>query len=369
MENHSETDLLNVLRQMLRGEVNFDTELLKEVLEEADEDKVRGILLRYSDRAEKFLKELLVKEPENPLILTTLAYLYEAKGRCNEAEEILKQSIASCHNEKDRAYFHYYYALLFESRGKFKEAETEIIKAMELDKSEVLYLLEYASLLWNLGEKRKARKSCLRVMHMLPPGDPLKNEIKEALKSDTLDLFFTPPLTAGALTRFIRFHGDELAHKISEMPKTREILRMLKFELEDERLREIKKSSNYVEMLLKIDKEKSSVIEDPDEWAVTESLNVLNHWKPGFEVYLGQLFFQNRCNECKYPRKHELNCEQGFASCPLDPEYDEYVYETVQRIIEKLKAGTDPSQIPELQVPETLQNIVKKIKSTLEIAS
>jgi len=86
---------------------------------------------------------------------------------------------------------------------------------------------------------------------------------------------------------------------------------------------------------------------------------MLNHWKPGFEVYLGQLFFQNRCNECKYPRTHELNCEQGFANCPLDPEYDKYVYETVQRIVEELKAGTNPSQIPVLQVPETLQNIVK----------
>jgi hypothetical protein len=43
----------------------------------------------------------------------------------------------------------------------------------------------------------------------------------------------------------------------------------------------------------------------------------------------------------------------------LDPEYDKYVYETVQRIVEELKAGTNPSQIPELQVPETLQNIVK----------
>jgi hypothetical protein len=43
----------------------------------------------------------------------------------------------------------------------------------------------------------------------------------------------------------------------------------------------------------------------------------------------------------------------------LDPEYDEYVYETVQRIVEELKVGTNPSQIPVLQVPETLQNIVK----------
>jgi len=370
MESHRETNLLNILRRMLRGETNLDFELLKEVLEKADEDKVKGILLRYSDRAEKFLRELSVRDPKNPLVLVTLAYLYEAKGRCSEAEEMLKQGIALHHDEKDEAYLHYCYALLLESRGKLNEAKAEIIKAIELNKSEARYLLEYAGLLWNLDEKRKARKLCLRAMHMLPPGDPLKSRIKEALKHDAIGLLLVPPPTAGTLTRFIRFHGDELAREISEAPiEVKEVLRRLKPKLESKRLREIKKSNNYVEILLKIDKEKNSVSEDPDEWAVNESLNVLNRWKTGFELYLSQLFFQNRCNECKHPRKHELNCEQGLANCPLDPEYNEYVYEKVQRIVEELKAGVDPSQIPELQVPESLQNIERDIKSALGITS
>ena len=358
MESHRGTSLLNALRQMLRGEANIDFELLKEVLGKADEDEVKGILLRYSDKAEKLLKELLAKEPKNSPVLVALTYLYEAKGRCSEAEEMLKQGIASYHDEKDKAYLHYCYALLLESRGKLNEAKAEILKAIELNKSEARYLLEYASLLWNLDEKRKARKLCLRALHMLPPGDPLKSEIKEALRYDEIGLLLAPPPTAGTLTRFIRFHGDELAREIPEAPiEDKEALRGLKSKPKSKHLREIKKSNNYVKMLLKIDKEKNSVSEDPDEWAVNESLNVLNHWKTGFELYLSQLFFQNRCKECKHPRKHELNCEQGLANCLLDPEYDEYVYETVQRIVEELKAGVDPSQIPELQVPENLQKV------------
>jgi tetratricopeptide (TPR) repeat protein len=370
MEDRRGMSLLNVLRRMLRGEANLDAELFMEALEKANEDRVKGILFRYSDRAEKFLREMLVREPNNFLILATLAYLYEAKGRCSEAEEMFKQGIASCRNERDKAYLHYCYALLLEGRGEFDGAKTEMIKAIELDGLEVYYLLKYAELLWNLGERRRARKFCLRAMHMLPPGDPLKNRIKEAFKLDMMDFLLTPPPTAGALTRFIRFHGDELAHRISEVSReVRERLRMLKSKTEDRRLVEIGGGNNYVEMLLKIDKEKNSVSEDPEEWAVSESLNVLNHWKPGFELYLSQLFFQNRCSECRYPRKHKLNCDQGFADCILDPEYDEYVYETVQRIVEELKAGIDPSQIPELQIPEALQNIERNIRNALETTS
>ncbi|MGB9729880.1 MAG: tetratricopeptide repeat protein [Thermoprotei archaeon] len=365
MQDYHEKNFVNVLRRMLRGEISIDTELFKEILESTDlpDDKVNGILLRYINKTEEILRELLNKEPENLLIAIRLNYILEIEGKHQEAEKIFKQCVELCHDEKHKALLYFAHALILKEIGMFDYAKTEIMKAIEFDKLNTEYLLWYANLLGELGEKRKARKIYLKVMHMLPSGDTLKSEIKEALESDDMESLFTSIPTIGAIERYVRAHTDELIHMLSEISIIEKPKKLLESHYENKYLEEAKKSGNYIEALFKIDKDKNSVIdEDPEEWALNRSIDILDAWRPGFELYLNQLFFQDRCSKCKYPLRYVYDCEHGFANCPLDVEYEEYVYETVQNIIKKLKAGIDPSQIPELQIPETLKNFEERFR-------
>ena len=120
----------------------------------------------------------------------------------------------------------------------------------------------------------------------------------------------------------------------------------------------------YQETILDVeDTKKRTVVEDPDDWAHVEELNILDLWRPGFELNVNQIFFSAKCPECGLNGKKKRGCSEGLHNCAFEEEYDEFEREYVRGVVKRLKEGADPEGIPQLDVPESLKEMAQRLRA------
>jgi hypothetical protein len=187
----------------------------------------------------------------------------------------------------------------------------------------------------------------------IPPGDEFRKTLKQKIKDrDSVDLWRVEP-TAATLNRFLLSFPRE----IKDYPENgleegylRESMEMFH---ESPYLRKAVETRDYLGAILEVQVAKKRVkMPDPEEWAYGEELGLLMNWKPGFELILTKEFYEERCGECWRDERIDRGCQEGLFNCPYDGEYEEYLRESVQRVVGKLQQGMDPKDIPELEVPE-----------------
>jgi len=173
---------------------------------------------------------------------------------------------------------------------------------------------------------------------------------------------------AGTLGRFRRKHLNEMITQELNLDEVKlqqfkEKLNSLSKETREEiiaekkMIDEIEAKGRFKEILLELEGKKENMTEE--ERLETEGIQIaiLNTWKPGYEEYINQLFFDERCKECKYK---ENGCDEGLADCIYEDEFQEFMSGYLKKTINDLKAGKEP------EVPKELQERMTAIKKQFE---
>lgn len=383
---------LDSLRKMLSSEDAdaIDIKAFTKLIEDPEfpSARVEGILLRHKSRSEALLRKVLPlssSEKEHLDACTLLCLILEAEGRHEEEETELKPMIDHAKTVEHKALAHASYGTFLKNLGRNEEAMVHFSKSVELRPTEVQYLLDYANLLYEKGQNNKASKLVRRAISFLRPGDGLRTYLKNALKKG--ERINPPPRvpSAGSLGRFMRTEGSNSVTKlIEEVKKRNELFKAASDRDQNPYLISAKQSGDYIEAILDIERDKERrqeeiaegekiggnneddanyfTYDELEEWAVQNWITILNDWKPGFELYLNEIFFKDKCgtSNCKHPEGSESRL--GIVNCPLDVEFDEYVFEVVERIVKVARSGGDLRNILELQIPEDIEKIERRLR-------
>ncbi|MFQ6077313.1 MAG: tetratricopeptide repeat protein [Candidatus Bathyarchaeia archaeon] len=340
---------------------------MKEVLENPDvpDGRIRGLFLRHRRGAETLLRRVLEAYPRDLNAFNYLVNLLEAEGRYEEADREFRGMIKNLPRDP---WLRLGYALFLRDWGLSEEARAQYRKAIELDPLEPLYRVEYARFLEGEGDRR-ARKVYKTALTLFPQGSRIRTLLKRKLRGEEeLWKFWCDPPSAGTLGRFTRRHHREIFNSLKQLNalEAGKLWAKLPSPPESPFLKKAMETGRYVEVLLEVDASKDDVeVDDPEDWAHLEELNILNSWKLGFELYVNKLFFDKRCKGCGMRGRRKMGCREGLSNCVFDNEYDEFERECVQKIIRKLKRGIEPQRIRELQVPKSLEEI--EIRTHLQL--
>jgi len=341
-----------------------DLLFVKEVLEDPDlpYSRVYGLFLRHRRVGVSLLRRMSEVYPEDLNAFTLLIRVLEADGRYPEAEEQFKRTIG---RYPEDAWLYTRYASFLRDLGRRDEAEACYQRALKLDSSDPLYRIEYAKFLEEGGKVGRAKKFYKQALKLLPPGDELKDwltlRLRDVMGQIVWNILYEPP-SAGFLSRFTRHHHEEIFEMLSvESEKVRKPPQESNF------VRKAKETGMYGETILEVEDAKGrTVVEDPDDWAHVEKLNILNLWKPGFELNVSQIFFSSKCPECGLDGRKERGCREGLHNCAFEEEYDQFEREYVREVVKRLKEGAEPEEIPQLHVPEPLKEIAQRVRSAGE---
>ena len=355
---------LNRLEDLLTGSGKAHQEdllFVKEVLEDPDlpQSRVDGLFLTHKRVGESLLRRLCKEYPENlnaPFLLTRV---YAADGRYPEAEMEFKNVIG---RHPGNAWLTACYASYLRELGRRGEADACFQRALSLDPREPNYRIEYALFLEEAGKAGRAKKFIKQALKLLPPGDELKDWLalwQKGIVGRMMWSLLSDPPSAGSLSRFTRHHSEELIQELKEEPE-----KALKPVPESSYLRRARETGMYGKAILDVENAKPRMaVEDPDEWAHVEELNILDSWKPGFELYVNQLFFGSRCPTCGLEGKKLRGCSEGLQNCSFEEEYNQFEVEQVREVVKRLKEGVGPEGIMQLQVPEFLKKIAQRLQA------
>jgi tetratricopeptide (TPR) repeat protein len=366
-EEGIDVDVGRVLRRLEElvmggGEVHGgDLLFVKEVLEDPDlpYSRVEGLFLRHRRGGESLLRRMSDADPEDLNVSTLLIRVLEVDGRYQEAEEQLKRAIG---RYPEDAWLYIGYASFLRDIGRRDEAEACYQRALRLDASDPLYRIEYAKFLEEGGKIGRAKKFYKQALKLLPPEDELKDWLTLRLRDVTgrmmWNIFYDPP-SAESLSRFIRYHHEEIFEMLKDESK-----KARRPPQESSFVRKAKETGMYGENILDVEEAKErTVVEDPDDWAHLEELNILDLWRPGFELNVNQIFFSARCPECGLDGRKKRGCMEGLHNCAFEEEYYQFEREYVREVVKRLKEGADPEEIPQLRVPESLKDIAQRLRT------
>ena len=366
-EEGIDVDVGRVLRRLEElvmggGEVHGgDLLFVKEVLEDPDlpYSRVEGLFLRHRRGGESLLRRMSDADPEDLNVSTLLIRVLEVDGRYQEAEEQLKRAIG---RYPEDAWLYTGYASFLRDIGRRDEAEACYQRALRLDASDPLYRIEYAKFLEEGGKIGRAKKFYKQALKLLPPEDELKDWLTLRLRDVTgrmmWNMFYDPP-SAESLSRFIRYHHEEIFEMLKDESK-----KARRPPQESSFVRKAKETGMYGENILDVEEAKErTVVEDPDDWAHLEELNILDLWRPGFELNVNQIFFSARCPECGLDGRKKIGCLEGLHNCAFEEEYYQFEREYVREVVKRLKEGADPEEIPQLRVPESLKDIAQRLRT------
>ena len=366
-EAGTDLDVGGVLRRLEElvmgdGEVHGgDLLFVKEVLEDPDipYSRVEGLFLRHRRVGESLLRKMSEVYPEDLNVSTLYIRVLKADGRYQEAEEQLKRAIG---RYPEDAWLYTEYASFLQDMGRRNEAEACYQKVLRLDASDPLYRIEYAKFLEEGGKIGRAKKFYKQALKLLPPEDELKDWLTLRLRDVTGQMmwsFLYDPPSASSLSRFTRHHHEEIFEMFKE-----ESEKVRRPPQESSFIRKAKETGMYRETILDVEEAKvRTVVEDPDDWAHIEELNILDLWRPGFELNVNQIFFSARCQECGLDGKKKSGCREGLHNCAFEAEYDEFEREYVREVVKRLKEGADPEGIPQLRVPESLKEMAQRLRA------
>jgi hypothetical protein len=170
--------------------------------------------------------------------------------------------------------------------------------------------------------------------------------------------------SAGTLMRFMLRHYErvygalQIAYRKHEEPHIDLPQHMLE---PNEFLAKAEKTGRFKETILEVEEKKGEVGgRDPDGWAFETQYDILNAWKPGFELHLADLFFsEERCGSCGRQDKREVECEEGRSNCIFDEEFKRFQFQYVRKIVDQLKKDVEPK---ELEIPEHLRSMEVKMR-------
>ena len=337
-----------------------DLLFVKEVLADRvlPQSRVDGLFLTHKRVGESLLRRVSKAYPENLNSIILITRIYAADGMYQEAETEFNDVIG---RHPGNAWLTACYASFLRELGRRGEADAFFQKALSLDPQEPNYRIEYAMFLEETGKTGRAKKFIKQALKLLPPRDELKDWL-EMRQRDIVgrmmwNLISDPP-SAGSMSRFTRHHSGELFEVLREESK-----KDLKPVPESSYLRQARETGMYGETILEVENAKPRIaVEDTDEWAHLEEMNILNSWKPGFELYVNQIFFSSRCPQCGLEGRKLRGCREGLSNCAFEEEYDQFEMEQVREVTKRLKEGADPEGISQLHVPEALKEIAQRLQ-------
>jgi len=359
--------MISRLERLVTGREAFtDTEILFiiDVLEDEDiVSQVDGLFLRYREVGESILKRVLSYDPSYLNASYLLVRLLESSGRYREAEEWLKSSVELYPEE---ALLVARYGDFLHNYGRDDEADVLFQRALALDALDPMLRVGYADFLEECGRWGKAKKLLKQAVKLLPSGDRLKDLIQLKLRdSESFEwgIYVHMP-TDASLNRFTLHNSEELLSLLANENWREDLIDFVRPD-ESKFLSWARQTGRYSEAILKVEREKRRrAVEDPDEWAYLEELDILNSWKPGFELTLSEQFFSSKCSGCGLEGRKRLKCAEGLRNCLFENEYLQFERENIREIVRKLKDGVDPETIPQLQIPEHLSELVNKLYAT-----
>jgi hypothetical protein len=129
----------------------------------------------------------------------------------------------------------------------------------------------------------------------------------------------------------------------------------------NEFLANAEKTGRFKETVLEVEEKKREAGgRDPDRWAFETQYDILNAWKPGFELHLTDQFFsKERCGNCGREDKEEVECEGGRSNCIFDNEFERFQFQYVKKIVDQLKRDVESK---ELEIPEHLRSMEAKMR-------
>ena len=142
--------------------------------------------LNQPEEAQKIVREVLRKAPENPELVPQLASIFLRQGMAGDAVELLH--IAEPH-QKITASFLAALARAQSATGQADLARVTIARALELDPANPEALMEKARLDGNAGDWKTATESLQKILKVAPPrASVLRNLVFAALQGDDLQM-------------------------------------------------------------------------------------------------------------------------------------------------------------------------------------
>jgi tetratricopeptide (TPR) repeat protein len=331
-----------------------DPLFVREVLRDPDlpQSRVDGLFLTHKRVGESLLMGVREAYPNDLNSIVLLTRIYASGGKYSEAEAEFKNAMGQ---HPGNAWLTQCYASFLRELGRREEADRYYQRALGLDPQEPNYRIEYAMFLEEIGRAGRAKKFIKQALKLLSPRDERKDWLtvwQKGFLGRTLWRLLSDPPTAGSLSRLARHHGEELVQMYEEEPRAESIY-----------MRRVRETGLYGEAVLKVEEAKSRMaVEDPDEWAHIEEMDILNSWKPGFGLYVNQLFYGCRCPGCGLEGRKLMGCSEGLYNCAFEEEYDQFEMDTVREVVEMLKEGEDPVEITQLHVPEPLKEIAQRLQ-------
>ena len=111
---------------------------------------------KYDDALALF-RQLLMREPEHALARANMSYVFLRMGRLDEAVEQLSGVIRTGGDRRAELYAHLYLGLAERERERYAEAETVLLRALELGPNLVEAWLELGRTYWLAGRPGDAR--------------------------------------------------------------------------------------------------------------------------------------------------------------------------------------------------------------------
>lgn len=338
-----------------------DVLFVKEVLEDPylPQSRVDGLFLTYKGAGEGLLRRVREAYPEDLNASILLTRVYAADGRYREAEDEFKELIS---RHPGDAWLFACYASFLRELGRRGEADACFRRALSLDPQEPNYRIEYAMFLEETGRAGRAKRFIKQALKLLPPGDELKDWLmvwQRGVLGRMLWSLLSDPPSAGSMGRLVRHHGEELIKELKEEPGITP-----RPAPESGYLTRARMTGMYGKAILEVEDAKPRrAVEDPDEWAHVEEIDILNTWKPGFGLYVNRLFFDSKCPGCGLEGRKLRGCMEGLHNCSFEEEYDQFEMDAVREVVKRLKEGVEPEGITLLRVPESLKETAQRLQA------
>jgi hypothetical protein len=353
----------HMLRSLLRSGEKIDINLFKDIIVDPilAGRYLEGIVLRNRNRAEPILREIVESDPDCLPAEYLLVKVLSAECRYDDIEYLVIKCMDACSSSLIKAYLLYLLGSVFINVNNDK-AFSYLKAASEAGEPYVDILMDCAQAMVSGGWRDEAKKLLKRVYKLLEPATALKKTVKQILKTGDLELLKEIDFTAGMVIRYQLSITEEEFNRILKYirlhsKKYKTILKKVVGKTPGG----IPKSDTQIYSLLE-KYSKTGYLTDDD---VNIWIDILDEKRPGFEMYLGYRFFQDKCGSCCHPQGPKA--EKGEETCPLDAEFLEYIYENVEEIVKKLGRGENISNIPELNVPEWISRRVMQNRRAVNL--
>jgi len=131
---------------------------------------------RQIDKSERIFLELLDSEPDNPVVLNYLGYMYADNGiKLKEAKKLIKKALKI--NPDNGAYLDSYAWVMYKM-GKYKEALKYQLKAIEASEGDAILFEHMGDIYFALDQKVEALDNWGRALELDPDNELIKEKMK-----------------------------------------------------------------------------------------------------------------------------------------------------------------------------------------------